>query len=563
MSQLKKAPALLWAVALSIGVLPLRAQQPKTESRFEVSKQLEILNALVKEVEMFYVDSVETEKMVRRGIDAMLKGLDPYTEYYPEQESDNMKLLVTGEYGGVGAYIRARDGGVIITEPFEGMPAAKAGLKAGDRILMIDTVDVKKATTERVSELLKGTPNSKVMLKIERKGEKKPLKVEVTRKQVALKQVVHYGVYGDHTGYIYLDGFKERSADEVLAALEDLKKNHHITSLILDLRDNGGGLLSSAVQIVNLFVPKGREVLSTRGKMKLWDRTYRTALDPIDSVIPLVVLINGNSASAAEIVSGALQDMDRAVLIGNRSFGKGLVQTPRELPYDGQVKITTSKYYIPSGRCIQQLDYSHRNADGTVSAIPDSLTSVFYTANGRPVRDGGGIRPDFEIEEKKAPTMLFYLLNGYVLFDYVTDWVRAHPTIAPAKDFVFPDADYEAFKKYVKDAGFTYDRQSEKAMKNLKEVAELEGFLAEDSAAFNALEARLKPNLDRDLDRYKEDIKKLIATEIVKRYYYQEGELIESLKDDKTLQKALEVLADRELYKKTLSRPEEKNQPAK
>lgn len=557
MSQLKKAPALLWAVALSISVLPLRAQQPKTESRFEVSKQLEILNALVKEVEMFYVDSVETEKMVRRGIDAMLKGLDPYTEYYPEQESDNMKLLVTGEYGGVGAYIRARDGGVIITEPFEGMPAAKAGLKAGDRILKIDTVDVTKATTERVSELLKGVPNSKATLKIERPGEKKPLKVEVTRKQVALKQVVHYGVYGDHTGYIYLDGFKERSADEVLAALEDLKKNHHITSLILDLRDNGGGLLSSAVQIVNLFVPKGREVLSTRGKMKLWDRTYRTTLDPIDSVTPLAVLINGNSASAAEIVSGALQDMDRAVLIGNRSFGKGLVQTPRELPYDGQVKITTSKYYIPSGRCIQQLDYSHRNADGTVSAVPDSLTSVFYTANGRPVRDGGGIRPDFEIEEKKAPTMLFYLLNGYVLFDYVTDWVRAHPTIAPAKDFVFPDADYEAFKKYVKDAGFTYDRQSEKAMKNLKEVAELEGFLAEDSAAFNALEARLKPNLDRDLDRYKEDIKKLIATEIVKRYYYQEGELIESLKDDKTLQKALEVLADRELYKKTLSRPEE------
>ena len=563
MSQRKKAPALLWAVALSIGVLPLRAQQAQTENRFEVSKQLEILNALVKEVEMFYVDSVETEKMVRRGIDAMLRGLDPYTEYYPEQESDNMKLIVTGEYGGVGAYIRARDGGVIISEPFEGMPAAKAGLKAGDRILKIDTVDVTKATTERVSELLKGVPNSKITLKIERKGEKKPMKVEVTRKQVALKQVVHYGVYGDHTGYIYLEGFKERSADEVQAALDDLKKNHHITSLILDLRDNGGGLLSSAVQIVNFFVPKGREVLSTRGKLRQWDRTYRTTLDPIDSVIPLAVLINGNSASSSEIVSGALQDMDRAVLIGNRSFGKGLVQSPRELPYDGQIKITTSKYYIPSGRCIQQLDYSHRNADGSVSAIPDSLTSIFYTAIGRPVRDGGGIRPDFEMEEKKSPTMLFYLVNGYVLFDYVTDWVRAHPTIAPAKDFVFPDADYEAFKKHVKDAGFTYDRQSEKAMKTLKEVAELEGYLTEDSAAFVALEARLKPDLDRDLDRYKEDIKKLIATEIVKRYYYQEGELIESLKDDKTLQKALEVLADRELYKKTLSRPEEKNQPAK
>ncbi len=557
MSQVKRAQVFCLAIALSIGG-PLWAQKPQTERRFEVSKQLDILNAIVKEVEMFYVDSVETEKMVRRGIDAMLKGLDPYTEYYPEQETDNIKMLVTGEYGGVGAYIRARDGGVIISELFEGMPAALAGLKAGDRILMIDTADVRKATTERVSELLKGTPNSKVVIKIERPGEKKPRKVEVTRKQVSLKQVVHYGVYGDGTGYIYLEGFKERSADEVREALEDLKQNHHIKSLILDLRDNGGGLLSSAVQIVNLFVPKGREVLSTRGKMKLWDRTYRTTLDPVDSVIPLAVLINGNSASASEIVSGALQDMDRAVLIGNRSFGKGLVQTPRDLPYEGQIKITTSKYYIPSGRCIQQLDYSHRNADGSVSAVPDSLTSVFYTASGRPVRDGGGIRPDFEMEEKKTPTMLFYLVNDFAFFDFVTDWVRAHPTIAPAKDFVFPDADYESFKKRLKEANFTYDRQSEKALKNLREVAEYEGYLAEDSATFVALEARLKPNLDRDLERYKDDIKKLIAAEIVKRYYYQEGAMIENLKDDKTLQKALDVLADRELYRKTLSGPEEK-----
>ena len=557
MLQVKRAQVFCLAIALSIGG-PLWAQKPQTERRFEVSKQLDILNAIVKEVEMFYVDSVETEKVVRRGIDAMLKGLDPYTEYYPEQETDNIKMLVTGEYGGVGAYIRARDGGVIISEPFEGMPAALAGLKAGDRILMIDTADVRKATTERVSELLKGTPNSKVVIKIERPGEKKPRKVEVTRKQVSLKQVVHYGVYGDGTGYIYLEGVKERSADEVREALEDLKQNHHIKSLILDLRDNGGGLLSSAVQIVNLFVPKGREVLSTRGKMKLWDRTYRTTLDPVDSVIPLAVLINGNSASASEIVSGALQDMDRAVLIGNRSFGKGLVQTPRDLPYEGQIKITTSKYYIPSGRCIQQLDYSHRNADGSVSAVPDSLTSVFHTASGRPVRDGGGIRPDFEMEEKKTPTMLFYLVNDFAFFDFVTDWVRAHPTIAPAKDFVFPDADYESFKKRLKEANFTYDRQSEKALKNLREVAEYEGYLAEDSATFVALEARLKPNLDRDLERYKDDIKKLIAAEIVKRYYYQEGAMIENLKDDKTLQKALDVLADRELYRKTLSRPEEK-----
>lgn len=562
---MKKAPILFLAVALSLGVLPLWAQvefaveleRPAKVNRFEVSKQLEILNALVKEVQLFYVDSVETEKMVRRGIDAMLKGLDPYTEYYPEQETENVKMLVTGEYGGIGAFIRARDGGVIISEPFEGMPAALAGLKAGDRILMIDTADVTKATTQRVSELLKGVPNSKVTLKIERRGEKKPMKVEIVRKQVAVKQVVHYGVYGNGTGYIYLEGFREKSADEVREAFEDLKKNHHITSLVLDLRDNGGGLLSSAVQIVNLFVPKGREVLSTRSRMKFWDRTYRTTLDPVDSVIPMAVIINGSSASASEIVSGALQDMDRAVLIGNRSFGKGLVQTPRDLPYDGQVKITTSKYYIPSGRCIQQLDYSHRNADGSVSAVPDSLTSVFYTANGRPVRDGGGIRPDFEMEDKKTPTILFYLINDFTLFDYVTDWVREHPTIAPAREFVFSDADYEVFKKRLKDAGFTYDRQSEKALKALKETADFEGYLAEDSAVFVALEARLKPNLDRDLERYKDEIKRLISTEIAKRYYFQEGGMIETLKDDKTLKKALEVLADKELYKKTLSRPEE------
>lgn len=551
MSQLKNT--IIFCLLLTISSFkPVEAQH---DNRFEVSKQLDILNALVKEVEMFYVDSVEVEKMVRRGIDAMLKGLDPYTEYYPEQEMDNMKMLVTGEYGGVGAYIRSRDEGVIITEPFEGMPAALAGLKAGDRILAIDTSDVSKASSERVSELLKGVPNSKVMLKIQRPGEKKPRKVEVMRKQIMLKQVVYYGVYGDHTGYIYLSGFKEKSAQEVKEAFEDLKNKHHITSLILDLRDNGGGLLPSAVQIVNYFVPKGREVLSTRGKIKQWDRTYRTTVEPIDTVIPMAVLINGSSASASEIVSGALQDMDRAVLVGNRSFGKGLVQSARDLPYDGKVKVTMSKYYIPSGRCVQQMDYTHRHTDGSVSAIPDSLTSIFYTSKGRPVRDGGGVRPDFEVEDKKMPTMLYYLVSDYALFDYVTEWVQAHPTIPSAEEFVYPDADYEVFKQHLKDAKFTYDRQSEKALKNLKEVADFEGYLAEDTAAFALLEERLKPDLDRDLERYKDDIKKMISNEIVKRYYYQRGELIENLKGDKVLQKALDVLADETLYRQTLSSP--------
>ena len=395
--QREKIIVLFSLLLLLGGVIPGQAQK---DNRFEVSKNLDIFNALVKEVEMFYVDSVDVEKTVRRGIDAMLGGLDPYTEYYPEQEMDKLKFMTTGEYGGIGSYIRERkEGGVYIIEPFEGMPAALAGLKAGDRILAIDTVDVTDKSSDEVSALLKGVPNTKMVLKIQSPYDKKPREVELVRRQILENQVTYYGVRGDSVGYIYLKGFTDKSAQEVKNAFEDLKKNHHIKSLILDLRNNGGGLLESATQIVGMFVPKGKEVVSTKGKISQWDRTYRTPGEPLDTVMPMAVLINGASASAAEIVSGSLQDMDRAVLIGQRSFGKGLVQSPRELPYNGSVKVTMSKYYIPSGRCIQQMDYSHRKADGSVGAIPDSLTSVFYTSKGRPVRDGGGITPDFKIEE--------------------------------------------------------------------------------------------------------------------------------------------------------------------
>lgn len=524
------------------------------DNRFEVSKQLDIFNALIKEVEMFYVDSIDIQKAIRRGIDAILKGLDPYTEYIPEDEMADLKFLTTGEYGGIGAYIRSREGGTVITEPFEGMPAATAGLRAGDRILAIDTVDVSGMSSDRVSLLLKGVPNTKMTLKVQRPGEKKPRKVEIVRKQVIVNQVVHYGVYGDHTGYIYLKGFTDKSAQEVKSAFEDLKKNHQIESLILDLRDNGGGILEGAVQIVNLFVPKGKEVLTMKGKARQWDRTYRTYNEPIDTLMPLVTLINGTSASASEIVAGALQDMDRAALAGQRSFGKGLVQSTRNLPYDGKLKVTTNKYYIPSGRCIQQLDYSHRSADGSVAAIPDSLTSVFYTENGRPVRDGGGIRPDFEVEEEKMPTMLYYLYSDrdYVLFDYITEWVSKHKTIPPAEEFEYSDEDYEAFKKYMVEKNFEYDRQSEKALDVLKEVAQIEGFAEDDATLFASLEEKLKPNLAYDLERYGKNIKRFIASEIVKRYYYQRGEIQQSLKDDDTLRKAIEVLKNRELYNETL-----------
>ena len=524
------------------------------DNRFEVSKQLDIFNALVKEMEMFYVDTVDIQKTLRRGIDAMLRGLDPYTEYIPEDEMEQFKFITTGEYGGIGAYIRYRDGGTIITEPFEKMPAAEVGLKAGDMIMAIDTADATGLSSDKVSELLKGIPNTKMTVKIQRPGEKKLRKFDIVRKQVVVDQVSHYGIYGENTGYIYLSGFTDKSAQEVKTAFDDLKKNHNISSLILDLRDNGGGILESAVQIVNFFVPKGKEVLSMKGKISQWDRTYRTYSEPIDTIIPIAVLINGASASASEIVSGALQDMDRAVLVGQRSFGKGLVQSTRNLPYEGKLKVTMSKYYIPSGRCIQQLDYSHRNADGSVGVIPDSLTSLFYTENGRPVRDGGGIRPDFEVEEEKIPTMLYYLYSDrdYILFDYITDWVSNHKTILPVGEFTYTDEDYESFKKYMIEKNFEYDRQSGNALKALKEVAEFEGFMAEDTTLFVALEEKLKPNLERDLERYRKDIKYLISSEIVKRYYYRRGEIQQNLKEDETLQKALDVLKDKELYNKAL-----------
>ena len=555
--QRKSILGLVCSLLLSGAVAPVGAQVK--DNRFDVSKNLDIFNALVKEVEMFYVDTVDVEKTVRRGINAMLGGLDPYTEYIPEEEMGDFKQMVTGEYGGIGSYIRQRNknGGAMIAEPFEGMPAADAGLKAGDLILAIDTIDVSKMQSDKVRELLKGVPNSKMPLTIQRPGEKKPRKFEIMRKKVLVDQVTWYGVRNDSVGYIYLKGFTDKSAQEVKDAFIDLKKNHNIKSLVLDLRNNGGGILDGAVQIVGMFTPKGTEVVSTKAKNPAMNRTYRTPVEPIDTVMPIAVLINGGSASAAEILSGGLQDMDRAVLVGQRSFGKGLVQAPRELPYNGSLKVTISKYYIPSGRCIQQMDYTHRKEDGSVEAIPDSLTSVFYTKNGRPVRDGGGVRPEFEVEEPKMPTMMYYLAVDTVLMDYVTEWVQKHKTIPPVEEFELSDEDFEAFKAYASEKKFTYDRQSEKALKNLKEVAEFEGYLNEDSTLFKALEEKLTPNLNRDFDRFKKEVKKLLSAEIVKRYYYQKGELIFNLRDDEVLDKALEVLADPEMYRKALEKPSE------
>jgi carboxyl-terminal processing protease len=552
----KKLFALL-CVVLLIGTATPAQSQSKNNNRFEVSKNLDILNAIVKETEMFYVDSLDVEKTVRRGIDAMLEGLDPYTEYYPESEMDKLKFITTGEYGGIGSFIRGRkEGGVYIIEPFDGSPAALAGLKPGDRILGIDTTDVTNKSSDEVSTLLKGAPNTKVALKVQSPYDKKPRTVNVIRKQIEETQVTYYGVRGNGVGYIYLKGFTDKSPEEVKNAFDDLRKNNHIKSLIIDLRNDGGGVLESAAQIVSMFVPKGKEVVTTKGKMKQLDRTYRTPNEPIDTVMPIAVLVNGNTASAAEIVSGSLQDMDRAVIIGERSFGKGLVQSPRELPYNGSLKITTSKYYIPSGRCIQLLDYSKRNEDGSVDAIPDSLTSVFYTSKGRPVRDGCGITPDIKIDEEESPTMMYYLVSDFTLIDFIAKYATTHKTIPPIEQFQVTDADFEAFKQFAKEKNFTYDRQSVKLLKNLKEVAKLEGYLKTDSTIFKSLEAKLTPDLSRDFDNNKDKIKKLMASEIARYYYFQKGALLEGLKNDKVLDKALEVLGNSEMYKKILSAPE-------
>lgn len=553
----------LFCVALAVCASNVFAQEK--DNRFEVSKNLDIFNAIVKELEMFYVDSLDINSTVTRGINSMLGGLDPYTEYYPEDKTEVLKIMATGEYGGIGSVITQRDSmGVVVVEPYEGMPAALAGLKPGDIFLSIDGVDVTQKTSGEVSELLKGVPNTKLKIKVRRPGEKKPKEFELTRQLVSLNPVTYYGVRNDSVGYIYLQTFNEKSVPEIKKALDDLKKNHHIKSLVLDLRGNGGGILEGAIQLVNMFVPKGKVVLTTKGKLKQSDRTYRTTTEPIDTVMPLAVLINSSSASASEITAGAIQDLDRGVLVGQRSYGKGLVQSPRDLPYNGSLKVTISKYYTPSGRCIQAIDYSHRNADGSVGRIPDSLTTVFKTANGRLVRDGGGITPDFEVKEPKSPTMLMYLYLDNIVFDYVTEWAQKHKTIAPMEEFVFPESDYEGFKEFVKKRNFTYDRQSERLLKELKKVAEIEGYMDEASEEYQALAAKFTPNLDRDLERFKKEIINMISSEIGKRYYYQRGDMIQALKDDAVLDKAIEVLSNPELYQKTLTTPApiESSEPA-
>lgn len=546
----------MFLVLMVLGGIVFWSFQSAEERNFRVAKNLDIFNSIVKELDMFYVDTLDPDKTIRNGIDAMLYSLDPYTEYFPEDDQSELEQMLKGSYGGIGSVITWNEKlkRSMIAEPYEHMPAAEVGLKAGDVLMEIDGKDLMGKNNQEVSEMLRGQVGTSFKLTVQRPGTKKPLEFDIVRRSIQLPFIPYYGKLEHQIGYINLSTFSGNPSKEFKQAFLDLKKQG-ITSLVIDLRNNGGGLLDESIEIANFFVPRGKTLVTTKGRIAQASNTYKTLREPLDLDIPLVVLVNGGTASSSEILAGSLQDLDRAVIIGTRTFGKGLVQTTRPLPYGATMKLTTSKYYIPSGRCVQAIDYKHRNEDGSVGRIPDSLTTVFHTAAGREVRDGGGVTPDITVEPEKLPNILFYLVNDNLVFDYATQYCLKHPTIPEPEKFEVTDADYAEFKEQVKKADFKYDQQTEKILKNLKEMAEFEGYLEDASEEFKALEGKLQHNLDRDLDYFSRQIKEMIAQEIVKRYYYQRGSIIQQLKEDKDLKEAVKVLTDAERYKNLLSAP--------
>lgn len=532
------------------------------DRNFQIAKNLDTFNSIVKELDMFYVDTLDPNKTVREGIDYMLSSLDPYTEYYPEDDQAELQQMLNASFGGIGSLITYNQKlkRSMIAEPFEGTPAAKIGLKAGDILMEIDGKDLAGKNNQEVSQMLRGAVGTSFKLKVERPDEKggtRPLEFNIVRQTIQTPMIPYDTIFNKNVGYVNLSTFSGTPSKDFKKTFLRLKKEG-ITSLVIDLRGNGGGRLEEAVEIANFFLPRGKVIVTTKGKTKQASNTYKTLREPLDLDIPITVLVNGGTASASEILSGAFQDFDRAVIVGSRTFGKGLVQTTRPLPYGGVMKLTTSKYYIPSGRCVQAIDYKHRNEDGSVGIIPDSLTTVFHTAAGREVRDGGGVMPDIEVKQEKLPNILFYLVRDNLIFDYATQYCLKHPSIPSPQEFKVTDADYNDFKAMVKKADFKYDQQSEKIMKTLKEAAKFEGYLDEASEEIKALEKKLTHNLDRDLDYFSKDIKSMIADEIIKRYYYTRGGIIQQLKDDDGLQAALKILADPVKYKETLSAPVKK-----
>lgn len=556
MKRFLKIRKVFLVLAIVLGTAAIWGFASGDSRSFQLAKNIDIFNSIVKELDLFYVDSIDPNKTIREGIDAMLYSLDPYTNYFPEEDQSELEQMLKNSYGGIGSVItwNAKLKRSIIAEPYEGMPAAEVGLKPGDILLEIDGEDLLGKNNQEVSEMLRGQVGTSFKLKVQRPGQKKPMEFDIVRRSIQLPIIPYYGMLDNNVGYISLSTFSGNPSKEFKQAFLDLKKQG-ITSLVIDLRNNTGGLLDEAVKIANYFLPRGETLVTTKGKLEQSSNMYKTLREPLDLDIPLAVLVNSVTASSSEILAGSLQDLDRAVIIGNRTFGKGLVQTTRPLPYGGTIKITTSKYYIPSGRCVQAIDYTHRNEDGSVGRIPDSLTTVFHTRAGRVVRDGGGVTPDIEVEAEKLPNILFYLVNDNLIFDYATDYCLKHPTVPQPEQFEVTDADYAEFKEKVKAADFKYDQQTEKILKSLKEMAEFEGYLDDASTEFDALEKKLQHNLERDLDHFSKEIKSMLAIEIIKRYYYQRGSIIQQLKDDPDLKEAIKILGDSLSYKKMLSAP--------
>lgn len=556
------------ASLLAALVVPSALGDKKDQGVAAVARNLDIFNNLYKELNAYYVDTIDSKKSIETAINAMLDDIDPYTEYIPASAQAEFRQLTTGEYGGIGSYIQQRKGdkpGIYISGPYKGSPAAKAGLLQGDRIIMIDNDTVTAWSSDSVSAHLKGQPNTKVHLVVERPWvQDSILEFDITRETIKVDPVQYYGVARGCMGYINLSTFNEHSAQQVKDAVLELKKNPEVKYLVLDLRGNGGGLMESAIQIVGHFVPKGTQVLVTRGRDKQSEKTYKTTSDPIDTETPLVVLVDGGSASSSEITAGALQDLDRAVIIGSRSFGKGLVQSTRPLPFDGLLKVTIAKYYIPSGRLIQEVDYSKRNEDGTYKRMPDSLARVFYTAAGREVREGGGITPDIKVDYPEVNRLVYNIVKDNWAFDYATKYQSQHATIPSASEFEVTDEIFNDFKAFIDPAKFNYDKVCETGLDALKKLAEAEGYMNDSTRVeFESLEKMLKHDLSHDLDTHRKEISKLLAREIMDRYYYQAGEIEYMIRKDETMDRTLEMFAKPGEYERILSKPEAATAAAK
>ena len=542
---------LLTATVVAALTMPcMLADDKKPSGETDIVRNLDIFNSLYKELNTFYVDTINAQKAMETAIDAMLDEVDPYTEYIRAKDQEDFQVISTGEYGGIGSYIQQRTSpvkGVYITGPYKDSPAAKAGVRSGDRIVAIDSDTVTSWTSDQVSAKLKGLANTQLRLTVARPycGGDSIKTFNITRETIKIPPVPYYGVTRGNVGYINLTTFNEHSFQQVRDAVTELKKNPAVKSLVLDLRGNGGGLMESAVQIVGLFVPKGTLVVTTRGRDKQSERAYKTTQEPLDTRIPLAVLIDGGSASSSEITAGALQDLDRAVILGSRSFGKGLVQSVRPLPFDGALKVTVAKYYIPSGRLIQEIDYSKRSADGSYQRLPDSLAQVFHTAHGREVREGGGITPDIKIDYPDLTRLVFNIVRDNWAFDFATKYAAEHPSIDPPATFEITDDIFNEFKRFIDPERFQYDKVCETGLENLRKVAKAEGYINDDTqAAFDQLATMLKHDLDHDLDQHRSEIVKILAQELLTRYYYQAGEVEYDTRHDETVDRAAAVLSN-------------------